>query len=932
LTNIGRAGLMLISWLILASSCFLDAKVGYAAQTSAPAVSPTNTPSTGPVRRAFILGVQRYSDRSIQQLSRSDTDAADVAADLEQIGFDKKNITLVTDLHAKADFEKRFSAFLATVNEGDTVFFFFSGHGLGVESTGTNYLLLADLKSLYAYTRDQLLPGDQRSDDIIALKMPSFSGAYETEEIPKSGISASDVMHQIAEKKPKVAFIVLDACRSLATPTGDIRSTKRGRDSGSRLVPSQDLGSGFIVLFSASFGEQAVESLGDTDHQRNSLFTEVLRSELQRPGQTLIELSERTKLVVKAFAARGGFQQEPEYFENLGTAANFTLVDSVGAERFPFQQQECQGAQADWDQISIQPDREALERHRKRFHDCATAELARRALVNLINSSEDPTPTISTNKQIDDCDRLAASDSDTSRPPEVPGVTLSRIDFDQAIDACKKSIQRNPRVARFLFNLGRAEQAAANSVRPDDPARKDRIIQARAAFDDAANRGYVAALFSLATLLDYTQGADEAQGQEDNRTQDRATKLLEEAANQGFPPAMYELGLRLKYGSFGKQRDFKLAYDWLAHAAESGSVAAMTEVAEALWYGRGVDPNPRRAFEWAERAAEAGSYRAKYDLGKFYFFGHQVALRNGHTVNSRNEQDVSPASSVSQDYGQALLWFGRAAADNNPDAQYWLAKMMEWGVGLPNPQPEVAEHYFRLAAHGGSEEAEIELAEKLRFGSVLVKPENSRTEAIDLLTRALSQGSARAAWELAQIYRNGELGETKSPLEAMKYSYLAINLSVQADPTTRDGNPFYEAAAGILLAEMATSGEAYDVNNRALLGQEETDRLQRFYGKVDPTTHKVRLRRLDVPLQCGGSTDPESVYVWDWGRSESPTEPQFRSLEYLTTCFYNYILRNTLISSFETAKKNKVAFADLIQQQISAAVAQTGQSQRGTKR
>src|SRR5579863_4086597 len=926
-----RLGLSLAGLTVLACALLMDVSPCLATQATTSASPAASAPSAGPTRRAFVLGVQHYSDREIQPLSRSDTDAADIAADLEQIGFDKKNITLATDLRAKADFDKRFSAFLATVNEGDTVFFFFSGHGLGVESTGTNYLLLADLKSLYTFTRDQLLPGDQRSEDIIALKMPSFAGAYETDEIPKNGVSATDVMQQIAQKKPRVAFIVLDACRSLATPSGDVRTTRRGRDSGSRLVPSQDLAPGFLVLFSASFGEQAVESLGDADHQRNSLFTQVLRSEMQRPGQPLIELSERARLMVRAFAASGGFQQEPEYFENLGTADNFTLVDSVGAERFPFSQQECDGAQADWDQISQQPEREALERHRKRFHDCATAELARRALVNLINSSEDPTPTVATNKQIDDCDRLAASDSDTARPPEVPGVPLAKIDFDAAVNACKTSIQRNPRVARYLFNLGRAEQAAANSLRPDDPARKDRMIQARAAFDDAANRGYVAALFSLATLFDYTQATDQGEDESDAKNQDRSTKMLEEAANQGFPPAMYELGLRLKDGAFGKQRDFKAAYEWLAHAAESGSVAAMTEVAEALWYGRGVDPNPRRAVEWAERAADAGSHRAKYDLGKFYYFGRRVALRNGHTVNARSEQDISPASSIAQDYGQALLWFGRAAEDNDPSAQYWLAIMMEWGEGLPNPQPEVAEHYFRLAAHGGNEEAEIDLAEKLRFGSVLVKPENSRTEAIDLLTRALSQGSARAAWELAQIYRNGELDVQKSPLDAMKYAYLAIKLSVQANPTTLDGNPFYEDAAGILLAEMAANGQAYDVNDRPLLSQDEIDRLQRFYGKVDPDTKKVRLRRLDVRLQCGGSTDSQSVYVWDWGRSESPTEPQFRSLEYETLCFYNYTLRSTLIASFETAKKNKVPFADLIEQQITAAAAENAQNQRRQK-
>ena len=48
-------------------------------------------------RRAFVLGIQRYGDPDIQNLTRADDDAADIAADLQEVGFDKKNITLATD-------------------------------------------------------------------------------------------------------------------------------------------------------------------------------------------------------------------------------------------------------------------------------------------------------------------------------------------------------------------------------------------------------------------------------------------------------------------------------------------------------------------------------------------------------------------------------------------------------------------------------------------------------------------------------------------------------------------------------------------------------------------------------------------------------------------------------------------------------------------
>ena len=65
------------------------------------------------------------------------------------------------------------------------------------------------------------------------------------------------------------------------------------------------------------------------------------------------------------------------------------------------------------------------------------------------------------------------------------------------------------------------------------------------------------------------------------------------------------------------QPDFRQAYEWMAKAAESGSVAAMVDVAWALDLGQGVSPSPRRAVEWAERAVDAGSTRAKLELGVF---------------------------------------------------------------------------------------------------------------------------------------------------------------------------------------------------------------------------------------------------------------------------------------------------------------------------
>ncbi len=240
----------------------------------------------------------------------------------------------------------------------------------------------------------------------------------------------------------------------------------------------------------------------------------------------------------------------------------------------------------------------------------------------------------------------------------------------------------------------------------------------------------------------------------------------------------------------------------------------------------------------------------------------------------------------------------------------------------------------------------------MRRGFLLVKQEYGEREAVTLLQRSMSQGSPQAALALAQINRNGELRtKEKNPIAAMRLAYRAIELAVLTDPMTEQGNPFYEIGAAHLLVEMAKSGEAVDASGRALLTQEEVERLEHYYGAVDPVTKKVAIRRLFVPITCrlkrpgnGRSdvswTNHEWLWVWDWGRPEAPTEPQMRNIERTSFCTDNADLRNTLVDVYQQAKKNKVSFADLIDPKIKTAqglaepassgqAAMTGASRRG---
>jgi TPR repeat protein len=404
------------------------------------------------------------------------------------------------------------------------------------------------------------------------------------------------------------------------------------------------------------------------------------------------------------------------------------------------------------------------------------------------------------------------------------------------------------------------------------------------------------------------------------RSDDRrkALDLLRSAAQQGDAQAMYELARRYRYGTNGVHREFEQAAEFFASAAAKKYLPAMVEYGESLYVGLGRSsgrtrgPNPRRGVEQLKLAAQAGSVKAEQDLGFIYLNGHPCF---GCATQS---------NAIIPDPALAMLWFARAAEAGDATSQVQLALMMEKGIGLPSRQPEIAERYWRLAAHSGDPYAEFEFANRLRRGLLVVKQEFGEEEPVVLLKRAMSQGSSQAALALADIFRKGELGEKQDPLEAMRHAYRAIELAVKADPLAPGATPFTEIAAGQLLAEMAKNGEANNSSGQPLLTPDEVDRLERYYGKTWTITgdnkriERVKVVRLEVPLLPCRRWEP--IWIWDWGRSESPTELEMRYIELSnTSCNNNAELRATLSDVFKQAKAANVAFADLITQKIQTA-------------
>ena len=169
---------------LLAGLCLLLAIAPSHAATETKPSSPAAPVET---RRAFLVGIQRYSDGYIQRLERAANDAKDLAKDLEEVGFDKKNIKVAVDLRDRDAFEKEFSAFLNTIQPGDDVVFYFSGHGFG-DRGGSDQLsfVCRSQKSVHLHEVAADRPGPQQTLMWCGCGFPNISTHIRQMKFPKA--------------------------------------------------------------------------------------------------------------------------------------------------------------------------------------------------------------------------------------------------------------------------------------------------------------------------------------------------------------------------------------------------------------------------------------------------------------------------------------------------------------------------------------------------------------------------------------------------------------------------------------------------------------------------------------------------------------------------------------------------------------------------
>jgi Caspase domain len=189
-------------------------------------------------RVAFIIGNGGYP-KSLA-LKNPLNDAAAIEKQLASLGFETKSykdlkVAEVSGLRQQME---------SRLNRNSVLFFYYAGHGVQID--GRNYLLPVDAT---------LNDGDKASKESLYL---------------------GDVLHAIERMRPKIAVMILDACRD--NPFKDQKNSPAAKQGLARVDPPTST----VVFYATRPGGTAQD--GDDE---NGVFTKALLQEMVKPEQPL---------------------------------------------------------------------------------------------------------------------------------------------------------------------------------------------------------------------------------------------------------------------------------------------------------------------------------------------------------------------------------------------------------------------------------------------------------------------------------------------------------------------------------------------------------------------------------------------------------------------------------------------------------------------
>ncbi|MBL8587853.1 MAG: sel1 repeat family protein, partial [Methylobacteriaceae bacterium] len=262
--------------------------------------------------------------------------------------------------------------------------------------------------------------------------------------------------------------------------------------------------------------------------------------------------------------------------------------------------------------------------------------------------------------QLDVKPALDPCDAEAGAPLDLQGVTGGKLPNEigpAALEACRAAAAREPGVARFQYQLGRALLAQRN------PA------EARQAIAEAARKRHMRAIWEQGNF--YALGAfgapDLAQ----------AAAHYQSCAAGGDPYCLLSYGKALFYGQ-GVPANTTRGLELMLRSAELGHTYAMNELGFIFTYGRNITTDIERGLRFYESGADRTDIYSYNNLGLVYLRGAG--------------RPADPA--------RALDFFRKSAEGGHPYAPTNIGRMYRDGVGVP-ADPREAARWLAMGAERG---------------------------------------------------------------------------------------------------------------------------------------------------------------------------------------------------------------------------------------
>ena len=423
-----------------------------------------------------------------------------------------------------------------------------------------------------------------------------------------------------------------------------------------------------------------------------------------------------------------------------------------------------------------------------------------------------------------------------------------------------------------------------------------------------------------------------------------AAEKFRAAAEPGFPPAQYNLGICFLNGN-GVDKDPVQAVKWFALSAEKGYASAMVALASAYTQGTGGLPQSyTKAAEWLYKASAQGNAKAKEVLEKFRAsglaapditeeeHGKLVERVKNHDVEALFLEALCARDGMGRAKSEYEYYRGILLCEHNKyEPSYRLfreldaKKLLEYGhrtggrlktlfynEAIKRGEPEAWRHLGTVFHMGeepdispdldkavrcyesGYEKGDIECAEAL---GELYMEDNAKTDidkAVAWLKRGAEKGSEGAMIDLGVIFWVEKYGRRdpgqvvywlKRAVEAGSAEAMFRLASVYRNPTS---GPYRDAAKA---AAMARKGaEAGSTGAMILLGYfyETGNGVEQNRGKAEELYLQAAAKGDTSGLQAAGELLLAS-------KNASPAEKR-RAIEYYRSgaegghagCMYYY--------------------------------------------